>query len=174
MAAHRVDKIYITGPVGSGKSTLARRLANGHGFYCCELDRVVHSWDSLTSDNRKRPDDERDAMFGAVISKDRWIVEDTGRRCFEQAMQAADSIILLEPSAWVRRFRILLRWIKQNLGIEKCIYIPDFETLRRMFKWTKSYESGADGLKGRLEAYWPKITVIRNEKDIVKYINESL
>ena len=149
-----IDKIYIVGPVGGGKSTLARRLAEKYGFICCELDSVDYEPDATSpSGNRKRPEDMRDMMLGVMLSRERWIVEDAGRAYFEKALQLADSVILLEPPIFVRRFRILVRWVKQNLRLEKCGYIPDREMLRLMFKWTRNYDFGVDGLKERLVPY---------------------
>ncbi len=162
-----LNRIIIIGPVGSGKSTLARRLARDYGLTHCELDAVVHEPDpDRCGDNRKRPEAERDALFQVALSQPRWVLEDTGRALFESGWQAADSIILLEPSAALRRYRIVSRWIKQNLGLEPCAYKPDLRMLRLMFKWTRNFESGADGLKRRLGAYGEKVSVIRGERDV--------
>lgn len=166
-----VNRIYVVGPVGGGKSTLARELSNQFGFTCSELDSVVYEPDqSSSSGNRKRPEKVRDAMFHEILSKERWVVEDTGRAYFELALKQADSIIQLEPPISVRRYRIIRRWIKQNLHMEKCGYIPDMKMLRLMLKWTNNYESGADGVKERLTFYKAKITVIKTKKDINNYI----
>jgi len=94
--------------------------------------------------------------------------------CFETVRQQADSIILLEPPASVRIRRILLRWVKQNLRIEACGYTPDLAVLRLMFKWTRNYDSGADGVKERLIPYGSKISVVRNERNIRRYIVEHV
>ena len=148
------NKIYIVGPVGSGKTTLARKLSEDYGFYCCELDSIVHGTDPSTfAGNRKRSVEERDNLFNSVLIKDSWIVEDTGRACFGIALQEADSIIQLEPPVPVRLQRILLRWIKQNLHLEKCGYNPNLHMLKCMFRWTLNYEKGADGVKERLKPY---------------------
>lgn len=170
-----VNKIFITGPVGSGKSTLARQLAKDFGFVYCELDIVIHKPDSSSeSGSRKRPDAERDELLASLLSNSRWVAEDTGRAFFETAWKQADSIILLEPHVKIRKYRILLRWVKQNLRLEKCGYKPNLKMLRMMFKWTKSYETGTDTLKKRLAAYNQKVSVLRTEKDIRRYISEYL
>ena len=169
-----INKIYIVGPVGSGKSTLARKLSKEFGFVCSELDSIVYEPDPSTGDNRKRSVEERDLIFNSVLSNERWIVEDAGRAYFEIAMQKADAIIHLEPSVYVRKRRILLRWIKQRLHLGKCGYIPDLLMLKLMFKWTKSYEIGADGVKERLKNYKDKIYIIKSERDVKKYIQTYL
>lgn len=166
-----INKIYIIGPVGSGKSTLAKRLAEEYNFIYCELDSVVHEHDlSSPSGNRKRTEEERDSLVNAVIYNDKWIVEDTGRICFEYLMREADSVIQLEPPVFVRKRRILLRWIKQRLKLEKCGYNPNLTMLKLMSKWTKEYENGTDGVKERLAKYKDKIYLIKTKRDIAEYI----
>lgn len=170
-----VNKIYIIGPVGSGKSTLARKLSKEYGFVCCELDSIVYEPDlSSPTGNRKRIVEERDSMLNSILSNKRWIVEDAGRAYFEVALQKADSVILLEPPVYVRKWRILLRWIKQKFKIEKCGYTPNFKMLQAMFRWTYNYETGADGVKERLIPYKSKISLIRTDRDIAYYINKYL
>ena len=170
-----VNRIYITGPVGSGKSTLARRLSEVYGFACCELDGIVYESDAASSTgNRKRPEAERDALLYAVLSHEKWVVEDAGRACFEIAWRRADSIILLEAPVSVRVRRILLRWVRQKLRIEQCGYTPNFTMLILMFHWTRNYDSGADSVKERLRPYQSKLSVIRNKRDIETYVNKYI
>lgn len=98
-------------------------------------------------------------------------MEDTGRKRFQKGMEQADRIILLEPNAWVGRHRIFLRWIKQNLGLEKCGYKPGLWMLKAMLRWAHDYETGADGLRSRLEPYREKMTILKNNREIREYIN---
>ena len=169
-----VNKIYIVGPVGGGKSTLARKLSKEFGLVYCELDSIIYEPDptSLTR-NRKRSEAERDSLLNRVLSNEKWVVEDAGRAIFEVVRQKADSIILLEPPLSVRKHRIILRWVKQMLRLEKCGYRPGLYMLKLMFKWTKNYELGLDGLKDRLIPYKHKIALLQTEKDIKRYISEN-
>ncbi len=154
---------------------MARRLARDFDMALCELDGLVYQpCADEPSGNRRRPDSERDALFEAALLGERWVMEDAGRAIFEAAWQAADSIVLLDIPVRVRRRRILLRWIKQRLGIEKCIYTPDMAMLKLMFKWTREYERGADGLALRLRPYQSKVTALRNRRDIERYIANQL
>ena len=115
-------KIYIVGSVASGKSTLARKISHITGAPCYHLDEAVYTVDpSEPWGNKKRPLEERDHLFQAMLAQRHYIMEDAGRDCFRAGMEQADTVLLLEIPRIVREKRILLRWVKQNLGLEKCI-----------------------------------------------------
>lgn len=162
-------KIYIVGSVSSGKSTLAKKLSEVLHIPYKSLDEVVHIPDK--SNHRKRQATERDNLFYSIIQQKDWIIEDVGRPCFEEGFKKADTIILLEISIKIRNYRIIKRWIKQRLGIEKCTYNPRYEMLKCMFQWSKDYDTGKDKLKDRISSYHEKVIILRNNKDINTFIN---
>ena len=166
-----MQKIYITGPVGSGKSTLARRLAYVCGQTAYEMDNVIHKPNpDAPGSNMKRSVEERDALFAEILSQDAWIMEDTGRTLFEEAWRQADMIVLLVPPLRTRLFRIVTRWIKQNLGLESCEYKPNFWMLKIMFLWTKRFERGEDNLLARLIPYQNKVLRLRTNREVDQFI----
>lgn len=167
-------RLYITGPVGSGKSTLARAISKRTGVAFYSLDDVVHEPLPNGKGNRKRIPEARDRIFLEILLQPDFIVEDAGRACFEAAMREVDEIVLLEPSPRVRRARILRRWIKQNLGLEACPYRPDWKMLQSMFRWSRSYDDGGDGLRARLAAFSDKLKVLRTPSDVRAYLNRFL
>lgn len=167
-------KIYITGSVGSGKSTLARRAAGKLEITATELDRVVYEPDpDDPEDDRKRPVEERDAIFQEILARESWVMEDAGRKCFFEAPEQADQVILLQPPAMVRDFRILRRWFRQRAGKEACGYRPDFQMLKLMFRWRRNFDSGRDDLKERLAPFGDKLLVLRSDKEVEQWL-ESL
>lgn len=164
-------KIYIVGPVSSGKSTLARKLSKTLSIPYQSLDEVVHIPDkSNLWGNIKRQVEERDKLFHSVIQQPNWIIEDVGRSCFEEGLNEADEIVLLEVSSKIRNCRIIKRWIKQRLGIEKCIYNPRYEMLKCMLKWSRNYDLGKDKLKDRISPYKDKVSTLSNNKDINTFL----
>jgi len=165
-------KIYITGSVGSGKSTYAEKLSQVTGIECTHLDEVMYEDDPASSwGNRKRPIEVRDAMFAEVLARDSYIMEDAGRKCFSEGMFSADKVILIEPSFLVVRKRILFRWLKQRLGIEKCIYKPKFAVLKAMLKWSADYRNGTDDIRTRLNEFSDKVIVLRTNRDLKNYLS---
>ncbi len=165
-------KLYIVGPVGSGKTTLARRLSKELGVPRFHLDQVAHQRDRTAKiGNRKRPEAQRDAIFQGILAREAFILEDTGRPCFAQGLEAADHILLLEPPTWVRLGRILLRWVRQNLGKEPCSYRPTWTMLKDMFLWTRDYNTGEDGVRARAEQYSNKLTVVRSQEELEQFLH---
>ncbi len=160
-------KLYITGSVASGKSTLARRLAEGMGIPCTHLDELMYVVDPASSwGNHRREEGERDELFAEILSRDSYIIEDCGRRCFRRGMEEAEQVILLDLPPSVRYRRIFLRWLKQNLGIEHCIYRPNLRMLRTMFGWAKEFDPRA------FSQYEDKLIVLRNNREINRLIKE--
>lgn len=164
-------KIYVVGSVASGKSTLARQISQITGIPCNHLDEVVYIPDSTQPlGNRKRSVEERDALFEEILTQKDYIMEDAGRTCFINGMEQADAIVLLEVPLIVRKKRILLRWIKQNFGLEKSIYKPHIDMLKAMFQWAKDYNTDADGTKGRVSFFQNKTIILHNNRDINRYL----
>ena len=96
-------KIYIVGSVASGKSTLARKISHITGAPCYHLDEAVYTVDpSEPWGNKKRPLEERDRLFQAMLAQRHYIMEDAGRDCFRAGMEQADTVLLLEIPRIVR------------------------------------------------------------------------
>ena len=168
-------KIYIVGSISSGKSTLAKKMSKSLRTPYRSLDEIVYTSDkSKPWGNRKRPVEERDNLFYSVIQQPSWIIEDTGRPCFEVGLMMTDTIILLEISSKLRNYRIVKRWIKQRLGIEKSIYNPRYEMLKCMLQWSKDYDEGKENLKDRIFPYKEKVITLKNNKDINVFIKRYL
>jgi len=168
-------KMYIVGSVASGKSTLAKKLSEILSISYQSLDEVVYITDKSNYwGNRKRPVKDRDKLFYSVIHQPKWIIEDAGRICFENGLKEADTVVLLEIPTKIRNYRIIKRWIKQRLGIEKCIYNPRYGMLKCMLQWSKDYDEGKDNLKNRISTYQEKVIILRNNKDINKFLGYVL
>lgn len=168
-------KIYIVGSVSSGKSTLAKKLSKELNIPYTSLDDVVYEVDSSNPcSNTKRTDSERDKLFNSIISGDNWIIEDIGRSCFKDGLKEADKIILLETNKYIRNYRIVKRFMRQKLGIEKCSYDPNFKMLKLMLQWSKDYDSGKDKLKSKISNYEEKVIILRNNDDINNLIVKNI
>ncbi len=165
-------RIYIVGSVASGKTTLAKKLSNKLEIKCTHLDGIVHIKDmnDVKWGNIRRSDEEINQLFKSTVMQPHWVIEDAGRKMFSEGMEVADIIVHLKPSIFIRRMRVITRFIKQKLGMEECIYTPSIRMLIFMFKALNNYETGKDDLESRLNQYANKIVILRSGKEIKRFM----
>lgn len=159
-------KIYIIGNVASGKTTLAKHLSKKLNINYYSLDKVV--WDD-ENNHTKRKEQERDSLFKEIIKKDKWIIEDVGRNCFEDGREKADVIYFFNLRKRTIYFRIIKRWLKQVLKLEEYDYKPTLSSLKEMFGWAKNYKKNK--LKD-LSIYKDKL-IILTEKELKRLYKEE-
>ena len=158
-----MKKTYIIGIVASGKSTLARKLSKVHGITHYEVDTIAHK--VINGKRVRQSYEEQITEFQSINQNDSWIIEGTYRPSCEYVLQNADQIIFVDPSLFIRKYRIVKRFIKQNLKIEKSHYKSDIEMLRAMFKWTSEFEKNRDNFEAMLNCYEDKLVVIKTLKE---------
>lgn len=159
-----MKKIFIIGVVASGKTTLAKRLSQKVSVPCYELDSIVHHQTPMG--RYKRSAEEQIEVIKEIDIHGTWIFEGTDRESYQCLYEMADTIIFLDTPLWTRRIRILKRFLKQNLGIEKCHYKPDILMLKMMYKWTKDFEQNRSGFEAKLKKYKEKVIRLRNNNNL--------
>jgi adenylate kinase family enzyme len=169
MHINEVSRVYIIGSVASGKTTMARNMSKKLNIPWYELDNVVHIRDK--NGDRKRTEEERNLEFHKILDEDKWIIEGVRRKYFDFGFESADLIILLDTPVKKRKYRILKRWIFQNLKIEEANYKPTIKMLKCMYKWSNGYEKDREKLLEDIEAYKSKVVIITNSKTMSKEIN---
>lgn len=158
-----MERIYIIGSVASGKSTLARRLSRRTGVRAYELDQVVYS---RLPKKRKRTPAEQQALLDKIDAAGPWIIEGTYRRSCHCVLERAERIIFLDTPLAIRRRRILTRFLKQRLKLERCHYAPTFRMLRNMYAFTRSFERGRPELMAMLARYEDKVIVVSDPREL--------
>lgn len=160
-------KIYITGIVATGKSTLARTLSNRTNMPCFDFDSIVHD-----DENKgiKRTKEEQDEIIKELIKGDSWIIEGSYSNIAYNILTSADVIVYLKVSHFKRNMRILNRFIKQKIGVEKRKYSPSFKTVKTMFKLSDKFEKDDLKYQKLLKEFSKKTVVLSNAKEIVKFI----
>lgn len=163
-----MKKILIIGIVASGKTTLAKRLSKKFSLPWYELDSIVHH--KTPTGRYKRSSEEQIEVIKEIDKKGAWIFEGTDRDSYQCLYQMADTIIFLDTPLWKRRIRILTRFLKQTLGIEKCHYKPDIMMLKMMYKWTRDFEQSRTSFEAKLKRYNEKVIRLRdsNNPDLTK------
>lgn len=164
-------RIHIIGSVGSGKTTLAKEISSRLDIPYYELDNVV--WIRHKSGDIKRTEQEREEYLNSIIQSDSWIIEgvhneDWVSNCFH----SADLIIFLDTKYSLRTYRIIKRFLKQKLQLEKANYKPTLDLFYKMFKWNLYFEKvEKDDFFNKYALHKDKIKIIKNVNCIKKYFN---
>ena len=165
-----MNKIYILGSVASGKTTFAKKISAQTNIKHHELDSIV--FDDRRESNKKRSIEEQEEIIKKIDQEDSWIIEGTYRKSCHLVLDLADCIIMLDPPIILRKTRILIRFIKQKLHIEKCNYQVDYSMLKAMYKWTKDFEKKREDLIKMLKNYDEKLIILNSSKQTKKFLKE--
>ena len=167
MAIYLPKRIHIIGSVASGKTTLAKKLSTQLGIPYYELDNIV--WKRGVTEDRRRTEQEREVYLETIIQSEKWIIEGVHNEDWvANSFYEADVIIFLNTPYAIRTFRIIKRYIKQTLGIEKSNYKPNIRIFFKMFKWNRHFESV--GKKHFFEEFGKlkeKIYVVSTNKEVI-------
>ena len=165
-----MTKIHIIGSIGSGKTTVARWLAKELAIPHYELDNVV--WQRSASGDVRRTVEQRDAQLAAILSQGEWIIEGVHYKWLEPSFQAADIIIYLDTPYKKRRLRIIKRFIKQKLGLEKSNYKPSFRIVKMLYQYNKRFDyEEKEQIAAILKPFQKKLVSYKDSKDVMN--NES-
>lgn len=150
-----LNKIHIIGSVGSGKTTLSRKLSATYDVPYYEIDNVV--WERREGCDRRRTDEEKVKLMDEITSSDKWIIEGVHSLSWVQkSFESADVILFLDPPYSVRVQRIIKRFLRQKLGLEKANYTPTLYMFRKMFRWNAMFEKESK----------PKVLTMFSEKKL--------
>ena len=149
-------KIHIIGGPGRGKTYLAKRLSLELGIVHYDLDDL--QWDNTQNNyGTKRDPSERDALLSEILQKENWIIEGVYYAWCSQCFAEADKIYLLEVPRSTYRFRIIRRFIRRKLGMEKGKK-ETLKSLRALLKWADKYQKeNLVAIKEILKAYPEKV-----------------
>lgn len=159
-------KIYIVGSVGSGKTTLARKVASKMKVPHFETDNFVWTRNPVGADSRNEIE-VRNQLLQDAIALDNWVIEGVHIDWTDAGLEEADHIIFLDIPIRKRSQRIVIRYIRQLLRIEKANYQPTFTMFRRMFKWNKYFEEQMKPeFLMKFNAYEHKVNRFQTDKEV--------
>jgi len=131
-------KIHIIGGSGTGKTTLAVKLAREYAIVHYDLDEL--QWDNIAGDyGTKRDAADRDALLREILRQDDWIIEGVYYKWCAQCFEDADKIYLLSTPRRTYRHRIIMRYVKRKLHLEKGKK-ETIQSLRALLKWADKYQ----------------------------------
>ena len=151
-------KILIIGPVGAGKTMLAKQLSKKYNIKHYEIDSIVHD---DNAGGRKRSQEEQNRIINQIDEMKDWVIEGTLRKNLYYLLGMSEKIIYLDISKRTRNIRILTRFIKQKLKIEKSNYKPTLKMLKLMYKWSREHENNKQQLEKCLNKYKEKLEIIK-------------
>lgn len=149
-------KIFIIGGPGSGKTTLAKTLFERYNIPRCDLDDLF--WDNTAASyGTKRDPAERDALLEKILERENWIIEGVYYAWCGRCFAEADRICFLNMPRRVYRLRIIRRFVRRKLGIEKGKK-ETLRSLRDLLNWADRYrEKNAVEIEKILRAYPEKV-----------------
>ncbi len=158
----RLSKIHIIGGPGSGKSYAAKKLLSLLKIPCFDLDDLM--WDRKA--NRygvKTPKSIRDRRFKKILKRNSWIIEGVYYQWVSDSFPQADIIIILNPSKYLRDWRIIKRFILRKIGLIKSKKEP-IGNFFQLLKWNHEYD----------DTYLIKTeSSIKKFKGKIKYFNKA-
>lgn len=159
-----MSRIYITGSVASGKTTFAKRLSQKVNTPWFELDCIIYC--EAEGERYKRTPEQQLKVVNEINDRGDWIIEGTYRPTCHCLLELADRIVFLDTPLWKRRIRILVRFIKQQLHIEKCHYRSNHKMLKLMYKWTDDFEKDRAAFLELIDGFYNKLEIIRDSKSL--------
>lgn len=149
-------KIHIFGAPGSGKSFLADNLSKQFDIPHYDLDDL--QWDNAANDyGTKRNPQERDALLNQILQKDDWIIEGVYFTWCKQCFEDADKIYVLDVPQFKCIYRIVRRFIRRKLGIEKGKK-ESLKSLIDLLKWADKFQKvNLPKIRISLESYSSKV-----------------
>ena len=158
-------KIHIIGCSGTGKTYLARKLSEKYNIQHFDLDDI--QWDnSADGYGLKMPVNKREELLKQILSQESWIIEGVYYAWVTESFQRADVIYVLDIPSYIYKYRIIMRFIKRKLGIEKGKK-ETFKSVYNLLKWTNKYQNNnLKEIKKILEQYASKVVWISDSREI--------
>lgn len=162
-------KIHIIGCSGTGKTYLAKKFSKKYNIQHYDLDDI--QWDnSADGYGLKMPVDKREKMLKQILNQESWIIEGVYYAWVTESFQEADVIYVLDIPSHIYKYRIIMRFIKRKLGIEKGKN-ETFKSVYKLLKWTNKYQNNnLKEIKTILKQYESKVVWISDSREIDRII----
>lgn len=160
-------KVHIIGYSGSGKSFVAEEISKKYKINHYDLDNLF--WDN-NSDKYGVPMkcEKRNEILKTIVNEENWVIEGVYYKWLKESFEKADYIFLLEKNIYVCYIRIIKRFIKRKLKIEKGKK-ENIQSLIGLLKWTRHYKKKEiKNIIKFLEDYKKKVIVVRDSYEIIK------
>lgn len=115
---YKYKKVRIAGCSGAGKTYLAKYLSEKYNIKYFDLDDIF--WDNSSSYGSKNSREYRNLLLNNILENNCWIIEGIYyNKWVKKTFENADIIYVIHAPAYICIYRIIKRFIKRKLGIEK-------------------------------------------------------
>lgn len=113
-----------------------------------------------------------DAFSKSILQQPDWIIDGVYYAWVQKSFEDADIIYVLDMPKWLYKFRIIKRFIKRRVGLEK----GKKETLKsvcNLLKWTNTFQNtNMKEIVRILEPYKEKVVYIKKKEEIYRIITD--
>jgi len=166
-------KIHIIGGPGSGKTSAGVALSQRFSLLHLDLDEIFWEREATTFGTKADPK-VRDAALAEFIAQSAWIVEGVyvGNWVLP-SFAAADSVIALRLTVFVRDWRYSTRWLKRKLGLSprKQHKRETLKGLWELCKYNHRYDrTNVPEARALLVNLGRPLIEVRNLEQLMKYL----
>jgi adenylate kinase family enzyme len=165
-------KVAIIGYAGSGKSTLANVISKKFNLPVLHVDTISFYPNWVENSN-----EERLSKMTEFLSKnnENWVIDGNYyRTCFDERMEQADSIILLNFNRFTCYFQALKRAIKYRNKERVSAPKGCKEKFSLSFQWWILFSGRTNKrkkiFKDTIERYKNKVIILKNRKEVNEFI----
>ncbi|WP_346654880.1 DNA topology modulation protein FlaR [Cytobacillus firmus] len=120
-------------------------------------------WKRLTTGDVTRTEQEGDEYLSSILTSKNWIIEGVHHKWVYPCFQIADLILFLVTNLSTRRFRIIKRFLKQKIGIERANYKPTLKILKDLYNYNTMFEyHSKPEIIDILSPYKNKLTILKS------------
>ena len=162
-------KIHIIGGSGTGKTYLANTLSKKLNIPHYDLDDLF--WDNSSAQyGTKMCIEKRNQMLLNILENNEWILEGVFYSWVNESFEKSDLILVLDIPKHVYKRRIICRFVKRKLGIERGKK-ETLKTLRDLLVWTDKFQKeNLIDIYSILNKYKDKTVILKSVKEINNYM----
>jgi adenylate kinase family enzyme len=162
-------KIHIIGGSGTGKTYLASMLSTKHNVPHYDLDDLFWN-NSANQYGVKTSIEKRDEMLSRILQNEDWIIEGVYYSWLTDSFEKADTVIILDISKSICKYRIIRRFIKRKIGIEHGKK-ETLSSLKNLLEWTDKFQrENFSQIKAVLSNYANKTIVLHSRYEVNNFV----
>ena len=166
-----MTRVMIIGGNGSGKSTFAKQLHTITGLPLVHLDRLLWygNWQTRTRE-------EFDALLGAELEKDVWIIDGNYNRTIPKRLSYCETVFYFDFSTlrclWGVTWRVLtnLGRVRDDMGGD-CRERFDFSFYKSILGFNKKHRKRYHAMMQEAREQGKTVVIFHNRRQVKRYLN---